>query len=117
MSWFVRLDRFASAHMVRSQDATYGCGVSSIAMVNFKMKKGLIANAIAIGSRVSVVPLLGSFVGWTLTAAAIDDAVRSEEEVRQIFQRVSGQNVDLNAQGGRSIRRCWPHWALATGSA
>ena len=47
MGWFARLDRFGSGHMVRSQDADYGCGISSIAMVNFKMKKGLLAAGMA----------------------------------------------------------------------
>lgn len=97
MSWFVRLDRFATAHMVRSQDANYGCGMSSIAMVNFKIKVGLIANGTALGQGFSVVPVLGSFVGATM--ASLNDAIRSEEEVRQVYQRVSGDNVNLNAEG------------------
>jgi len=63
MSWFARFDRFGSGHMVRSQDATYGCGICSIAMVNFKMKKGLIAAGAAAGAALgSVVPVLGSYL-------------------------------------------------------
>jgi hypothetical protein len=65
MGWFARLDRFGSGHMVRSPDASYGCGISSVAMVNFKMKKGLLAAGMAAGTA------------------------------------VTGQNVDLNAQGAR----------------
>jgi hypothetical protein len=99
MSWFARIDRFASAHMVRSQDANFGCGISSICMVNFKMKKGLLAAGLAAGAAVSTVPVVGSYVGATLASAALNDAVRSEEEVRLIYQQVSGHNVDLNASG------------------
>jgi hypothetical protein len=97
MGWFARIDRFASAHMVRSQDANYGCGLSSIAMVNFKVKKSLIASGLAAGA--SYPSIMGGFVGATLAGAALNDAVRSEEEVRQVYQTVSGQNVDLNVQG------------------
>jgi len=99
MGWFARFDRFGSAHMVRSQDATYGCGICSIAMVNFKMKKGLIASGLVAGSELSVAPVLGSYVGYTLTSAAIDDAVKSEEEVRQAYKQASGDDVDLSARG------------------
>lgn len=99
MSWFARIDRFASAHLVRSQDANYGCGMSSIAMVNFKVKKGLLAAGLAASSAVSVVPVVGSFVGQTLASAAINSAVVSEEQVRQSYRRVSGHDVDLSASG------------------
>jgi hypothetical protein len=101
MGWFARIDRFGSGHMVRSQDADYGCGISSIAMVNFKMKKGLLAAGMAAGSAVSVVPIVGGYLGATLSKQALDDAVKTEEEVRQAYVAVSGQNVDLNAQGAR----------------
>lgn len=99
MSWFARIDRFASAHLVRSQDGNFGCGISSICMVNFKMKKSRLAAGLAASAAVSAVPIVGSFVGSTLAGASIDDAVRSEEEVRQVYRRVSGHDVDLNASG------------------
>jgi hypothetical protein len=99
MSWFARIDRFASAHLVRSQDGDFGCGISSIAMVNFKMKKSRLAAGLAASAAVSAVPIVGSFVGSTLANAAINDAVMSEEEVRQVYRRVSGHDVDLNASG------------------
>jgi len=101
MGWFARIDRFGSGHMVRSQDAQFGCGISSIAMVNFKMKKGLLAAGMAAGTAVSVVPVIGGYLGATLAKRALDDAVKTEEEVRQAYVSVSGQNVDLNAQGAR----------------
>jgi hypothetical protein len=87
--------------MVRSQDAQYGCGISSIAMVNFKMKKGLLAAGMAAGAALSVVPVIGSFLGITLSKQALDDAVKSEEEVRQAYVQASGLNVDLATQGAR----------------
>jgi hypothetical protein len=101
MGWFARIDRFGSGHMVRSQDANYGCGLSSIAMVNFKMKKGLIAAGMSAGASLSVVPVVGGYLGITLAKQALDDAVKTEEEVRQAYVSVSGQNVDLNTQGAR----------------
>jgi hypothetical protein len=101
MGWFARLDRFGSGHIVRSQGANYGCGTNSIAMVNFKMKKGLLAAGMATGTAVSVVPVVGGYLGATVTKQALDDAVKTEEEVRQAYVAVSGQNVDLNAQGAR----------------
>ncbi len=101
MGWFARIDRFGSGHMVRSQDAQYGCGISSIAMVNFKMKKGLLAAGMAAGAALTVVPVIGSYLGITLSKQALDDAVKSEEEVRQAYVKASGLNVDLNTQGAR----------------
>src|SRR6185503_10475274 len=64
---------------------------------NFKLKKSLIAASLAAGA--SYPSILGGFVGATLASSALDDAVRSEDEVRQVYQQVSGQNVDLNVQG------------------
>jgi len=48
-SWFMRIDRYASVHAVRSQDtvtkggadSSNSCGIASILMTNFKMKKHL----------------------------------------------------------------------------
>lgn len=99
MGWFARLDRFGSGHMVRSQDAQYGCGISSLAMVNFKMKKWLLAAGLGQAAAASVTPVVGSFVGAMLAAGAINDAIRSEAEVRDIYTQVSGDNVDLSAGG------------------
>ena len=39
MSWFVRISRFASVHMVRSQAKNMSCAMASIVMVNFKIRR------------------------------------------------------------------------------
>ena len=95
MSWFARFDRFLSGHMVRSQDANYGCGISSIAMVNFKMKTGLLAAGVAATASLSVVPVIGTYLGYTLFDAALDDAVRTEEEVRQMGLQAMMMHEDV----------------------
>jgi len=100
MSWFVRFSRFASVHMVRSQDLKFSCGMSSIVMTNFKLKKGLMAAGMAAGSSLSVIPIPGaSYLGSTLSQAALDYAVKSETEVYKIAQDISGSANDFDKQG------------------
>src|SRR5262245_17194691 len=90
--WFVRITRFASVHLVRSQDAENSCGMSSCIMVNFKMKKGLMAAGISAGASISSAPIPGaSYVGYSLAKAAVADAVRSESQVRSIYQSIAGE--------------------------
>jgi hypothetical protein len=99
MSWFVRLDRFGSGHLVRSQDKDNSCAMASILMVNFKMKKGLMAAGMAAGAAVSVVPILGGFLGQTLSQAAIDDAFRTEPEVYKVYEKHKGSAHDFDVEG------------------
>ena len=95
MSWFSRISRFASVHMVRSQDKSNGCAMSSIAMVNFKMKKGLMFSGMAAGASLSVSPIPGaSYLGQTLARAAIDYAI-AHKLVR----------VEAGAQGEHKLAR------------
>src|SRR5262245_11595117 len=100
MSWFSRITRFGSAHMVRSQDKKMACAMCSICMVNFKMKKGLMFAGMAAGASLSVSPIPGAaFVGGTLSKAALDYAVKTEEEVIKLYEGVEGQAHDFTAQG------------------
>lgn len=100
MSWFVRITRFASVHMVRSQDLKFSCGMASIVMTNFKMKKGLMFAGMAAGAQLSSSGLPGgSYVGQTLSQAAFNYAVKSEDEVYKIIEKISGSPNDFDKQG------------------
>ena|SRR5438874_1374963 len=100
MAWFSRFDRFGSAHMVRSQDRDMSCGMSSVCMINFKMKKGLMFAGMAAGAGLSTVPVPGaSYLGATLFRSAIDYAVASENEVIALYERVEGGPHDFNTAG------------------
>jgi hypothetical protein len=100
--WFVRIDRYASVHLVRSQDMTNSCGMASIAMVNFKMKKYLMAAGLSAGAAVQAVPLPGAnWLGYQLGRAAVADAVRSEAEVRTRYERAIGAAHDFEVLGTR----------------
>ncbi len=101
MSWFLRLDRFASPHMVRSQDRHSSCGVASLLMVNFKMKKHILAAGMAAGAQVSQLPVVGSLIGLSIARSAMDDAVRSEQEVYDMHQRHYGHVRDFNTTGAQ----------------
>ncbi|MCC7429127.1 MAG: hypothetical protein IT557_19725 [Alphaproteobacteria bacterium] len=97
MSWFIRFTRFASAHMVYAQEQENSCGMACMMMVNFKMKKGLMFAGMAAGSAMQAVPVLGSYVGPTLTRAAIDYAVKTEPEVYKAYTKVTGSPYDGTA--------------------
>lgn len=100
MSWFVRLSRFASVHMVRSQDKDMSCGMASIVMINFKIKKGLMFAGMAAGAQLSASGIPGgSFVGQSLSRAAIDYAVKSESEVYKLYEKHKGSAHDFNTTG------------------
>lgn len=100
MSWFVRLSRFASVHMVRSQDKNMSCGMASIVMINFKIKKGLMFAGMAAGAQLSASGIPGgSYVGQTLSKAAFDYAVKSEQEVYKLYEKAKGSAHDFNTTG------------------
>lgn len=99
MAWFLRLDRFASAHMVRSQEKENSCGIASLLMVNFKMKKHIIAQGMATGAQVSQLPFIGGAVGLSIAKSAIDDAIRSEPEVYKIYDKYKGSKTDFDKNG------------------
>ncbi|WP_376094251.1 hypothetical protein ACE7GA_00770 [Roseomonas sp. CCTCC AB2023176] len=111
-SWFVRLDRYGEVHMVRAQDkvikngadVSNSCGIASIIMVNFKVKKHLILRGFAAGSAVSAVPIVGSFAGAQLAKAGIDAAVKTEPEIYQIYGKVVGSIYD-----GSTYTNCTKH--------
>jgi hypothetical protein len=60
MSWFLRLTRFARAHMVHAEHAPNSGDMASRMMVNVKMKKPLMLAGMAASSAVSVVPIIRS---------------------------------------------------------
>lgn len=94
MSWFVRVTRFASVHMVYAQHAQNSCGMASIMMVNFKLKKGLMLAGMAASSSMSVVPVVGSFIGGTLSRRAFEAAVKTEKQVYAEYTKVTGSPYD-----------------------
>ena len=93
-SWHPRFTRFMTAHMVRKQEMVNSCGIACILMINFKMKKGLMLAGMAAGAQVSVVPMIGSYLGPTLAKSAFDYAVKSEPEVYKIYGDVVGTVYD-----------------------
>lgn len=100
MSWFVRLSRFASVHMVRSQDKDMSCGMASIVMMNFKIKKGLMFAGMAAGAQLQASGIPGgSYVGQTLSQAAMDYAIKSESEVYKLYEKAKGSAHDFNTTG------------------
>ncbi len=102
MSWFVRLTRFGSAHMVRSQDLSNSCAMASVIMINFKMKKGAMFAGMAAGGSLSVSGIpFGSYLGQTLSQAAINYAVKSEAEVIKLYEKVKGASHDFENNGAR----------------
>jgi hypothetical protein len=102
MAWFARIDRYASVHLVRSQDtvmqggsdSSNSCGIASILMVNFKMKKHLLVAGVAAGARMSASPIGGQFIGAQLASAAINQAVKTEPEVYKVYTAVTGSAYD-----------------------
>ncbi|MGK7866671.1 hypothetical protein [Falsiroseomonas sp. E2-1-a20] len=95
MSWHVGFTRFASVHMVKKQDQVNSCGIACVLMVNFKIRKGLMAQGVSTGSRVSASGLPGgSQIGAGLARAAIEWAVKSEPEIYCIYGRVTGSVYD-----------------------
>jgi hypothetical protein len=100
MSWFMRLSRFGSAHMVRSQDKEMSCGMASIVMMNFKIKKGLMFAGLAAGAQLQFSGLPGgSYVGQTLSQASVAYAIKSEAEVYKLYEKAQGSPNDFNVEG------------------
>jgi len=90
MGWFVRFTRFGSVHMVYAQEQSNSCGIASVIMTNFKVKKGRIAAAAA----TATLPIIGGAIAPVLTQAALRDAVRMETEVYRIYGNVIGSAYD-----------------------
>lgn len=103
-SWFARFDRFGSVHAVRSQDTitdsagndtSNSCGIASVLMVNFKMKKHLMLAGVSAGASIasSGVPL-GTYIGGSLARGAFNQAVKEEPEIYKIYSDVTGSIYD-----------------------
>jgi hypothetical protein len=126
-NWYVRLTRFASVHMVYAQKAQNSCGMACMMMVNFKMKKGMMAAGVAAGGAISVVPGIGTFLGATLSSKAIDYAVKTEPQVYAEYTRVTGSPYDGSAYSdcthfpavlkNLGLGNWETHWAGQTGFA
>lgn len=111
-SWFIRFDRYGEVHMVRAQDrvvkngadVSNSCGIASILMVNFKVKKHLILRGFQAGAAVSAVPVVGTFVGAAIARGSIEEAVKGEPEIYRIYGGVVGSTYD-----GSSYTDCTKH--------
>jgi hypothetical protein len=102
MSWFVRLTRFGSAHMVRSQDQSNSCAMASVIMINFKIKKGLMFAGMSAGAGLTASGIPGgSYLGHTLSQAAINYAIKSEAEVDKLYEKVKGASHDFEKNGAK----------------
>jgi len=100
MSWFVRVSRFGSVHMVKSQDKKFSCAMASICMVNFKIKKGAILLGMSAAGAISSVPIPGSgAVGGAVFQMAMDYALQSEPLVYEIYMRHKGSAHDFDMSG------------------
>jgi len=76
--------------------------MASIVMVNFKVKKGYMFAGMAAGASLSISPLpLGSYIGPTLSRAAIDYAIKSEQEVYKRYEKAKGGAHDFNTTGAK----------------
>lgn len=92
MAWFVRLTRFASAHMVYAQEKDNTCGFACVVMVHFKINKGKIVKGFVAGAAMSGLPFLSSDIGATMAKQGIDDAVKTEKFVRSCYPHNSTFN-------------------------
>jgi len=112
-SWFARFDRFGSVHAVRSQDtitdstgadSSNSCGIASILMINFKMKKHLMLAGMSAGASIasSGVPL-GGFIGAGLARSAFNQAVKEEPEIYKIYSAVTGSVYDGSTYSNMSF--------------
>ncbi len=89
------MTRFATAHLVKQQDQINSCGIACILMVNFKLKKGLMAAGMAAGAAFSVVPIPGaSYVGLTMSQQAKNLALKTEPEVYKVYGDIVGSVYD-----------------------
>jgi hypothetical protein len=102
-SWFMRIDRYASVHAVRSQDtvtvggkdSSNSCGIASILMVNFKQKKHLMVAGISAGAAISSSGVPGgTYIGGQLAKLSIEQAVKEEPEIYKIYSDVTGSVYD-----------------------
>jgi hypothetical protein len=71
-------------------------------MVNFKMKKYLLAAGLSAGAAVQAVPIPGAnWLGYQLGRAALADAIRSEASVRALYEKHKGSAHDFDTTGAQ----------------
>jgi hypothetical protein len=80
--------------MVYAQERPMSCGIASILMINFKVKKAAMMAGIAAGAAISSVPIIGSTVGATMARAAMRWAIESEPHVYREYTSVTGSPYD-----------------------
>ena len=102
-SWFMRIDRYGSVHAVRSQDtitaggadSSNSCGIASILMLNFKMKKHLMVAGLSAGAAISSSGVPGgTYIGGQLSKLALEQAVKEEPEIYKVYSNVTGSIYD-----------------------
>lgn len=96
-TWHVRFTRYATVHVTHEQEKKNSCGIACILMINFKMKKGLMATGVAAGAALNVVPVVGGYLAVQLSKQAIDYAVKTEPVVYKIYSDVVGSPYDGTA--------------------
>lgn len=101
MTWFLRITRFASAHVVKVQDKGNSCGMCSLQMVNFKMKKHIIAAGMTAGAEISQLPVVGGVIGLAIARSAVNDAVRSEGEFYAAYDKYAGTVTNFETTGSQ----------------
>lgn len=89
--WHVRLSSLGTVHVVKQQSRPESCGIACVLMVNFRLKKGLMAVGIAAGAALQAAPGVGAFIGAQLSRQALQYALRSEESVYEAYAEVSGE--------------------------
>lgn len=96
-SWHIRFTKYATVHVTHQQEKVNSCGIACILMVNFKMKKGLMATGVAAGAALNVVPVVGGYLGVQMTKQAVDYAVKTEPVVYKTYSDVVGSPYDGTA--------------------
>lgn len=96
-NWHIRFTPYNTVHVVHRQEKVNSCGIASILMINFKLKKGLMAAGMAAGALMSVVPVAGGSMGLDLGRQALDYAVKTEPLVYKVYGDVVGTVYDGTA--------------------
>jgi hypothetical protein len=96
-SWHIRFTNYATVHVTHKQEKVNSCGIACILMINFKMKKGLMATGVAAGAALNVVPVVGGYLAVQMSRQAVDYAVKTEPLVYKVYSDVVGSPYDGTA--------------------
>lgn len=89
MAWFLRSSQ-SGVHVVYGQKAERSCGIACVIMVNFKLKKWQLAAAVSAVPAETIIPG-GTLMAAPATIAAVNAAVKSEEEVDAAYSKATGR--------------------------